>query len=172
MKFKISSNSFIFNDMYVYIIFIFINLNRLAEVCLEKGDYPKGLECIDNIEKDEQITPQNKIRAMILLSQIMCASVSSESGIVGVNSLVLLNTALELAIKNHLSYYKALIKMHLANIQVTKLVNIFFYDLKLHILLLLSIFILIFSVNNGYANFSIKFSRGSNYANFSAWRIL
>lgn len=103
-------------------------MNRLAEVCLEKGDYPKGLECIDNIEKDEQITPQNKIRAMILLSQIMCASVSSESGIVGVNSLVLLNTALELAIKNHLSYYKALIKMHLANIQVTKLVNILFFS--------------------------------------------
>lgn len=151
-------------------------MNRLAEVCLEKGDYPKGLECIDNIEKDEQITPQNKIRAMILLSQIMCASVSSESGIVGVNSLVLLNTALELAIKNHLSYYKALIKMHLANIQVTKLVNIlfFFCNLKLHILLFVIkyIILLIFSVNNGYANFSIKFSRGSNYANFSSWRIL
>ncbi|KAF3423832.1 hypothetical protein E2986_00315 [Frieseomelitta varia] len=91
---------------------------RLAEVCLETGDYPRGLEYIDNIERDEQLTPQNKIRAMILLSQIMCASVSPESGIVGVNSLVLLNRALELAIKNYLSYYKALIKMHLANIQL------------------------------------------------------
>ncbi|XP_060832174.1 anaphase-promoting complex subunit 5 [Bombus pascuorum] len=91
---------------------------RLAEVCLEKGDYPKGLEFIDRIGKEEELTPQNKIRTMILLSQIMCASVSPESGIVGVNSLVLLNTALELAVKNHLSYYKALIKMHLANIQL------------------------------------------------------
>lgn len=59
---------------------------------------------------------------MILLSQIMCASVSSESGIIGVNSLVLLNTALDFTIKNHLSYYKSVIKMHLANIQVTELV--------------------------------------------------
>lgn len=100
---------------------------RLAEVCLEKGDYPKGLECIDNIGKEEQLTPQNKIRTMILISQIMCASVSPESGIVGVNSLVLLNTALELAVKNHLSYYKALIKMHLANIQVIRLINTFFH---------------------------------------------
>lgn len=83
-----------------------------------------GLGYIGNIEKDEHMTPQSKIRAMILLSQIMCASVSSETGIVGVNSLVLLNTALELAAKNHLSYYEALIKMHLANIQVSKLVNI------------------------------------------------
>ncbi|KAK9310347.1 hypothetical protein QLX08_000342 [Tetragonisca angustula] len=91
---------------------------RLAEVCLETGNYPRGLEYIDNIERDKQLTPQNKIRVMILLSQIMCASVSPESGIVGVNSLVLLNRALELAIKNYLSYYKALIKMHLANIQL------------------------------------------------------
>ena len=104
---------------------------RLAEVCLEKGDYPRGLEYIDNIEKDEQLTPQNKIKAMILLSQIMCASVSPESGIVGVNSLVLLNRALELAIKNYLSYYKALIKMHLANIQVIKLINVLFAYLKI-----------------------------------------
>ncbi|XP_034191300.1 anaphase promoting complex subunit 5 ida [Osmia lignaria lignaria] len=91
---------------------------RLAEVYLGKGDYPKGLECINGIEKDEQITPQNKIRTMILSSQIMCASVSPENRIAGSNSLVLLNTALELAVKNHLSYYEALIKMHLANIQL------------------------------------------------------
>ena len=91
---------------------------RLAEVCLGKEDYPKGLEYIDSIEEEKQITPQNKIRAMILSSQIMCASVSPANGIVGVNSLVLLNTALQLAVQNHLSYYEALIKMHLANIQL------------------------------------------------------
>ncbi|XP_053994438.1 anaphase-promoting complex subunit 5 [Hylaeus volcanicus] len=91
---------------------------RLAEVYLGKGDYPKGLECIDSIEKDDRLTPQNKIRAMILSSQIMCASVLPENGIAGVNSLVLLNTALELAVQNHLSYYEVLIKMHLANIQL------------------------------------------------------
>ncbi|KZC12695.1 Anaphase-promoting complex subunit 5 [Dufourea novaeangliae] len=91
---------------------------RLAEVCLGKGDYPKGLECIDSIEEYEQITPQNKIRAMLLLSQIMHASVSPENGMAGVNSLVPLNTALEVAIQNHLSYYEALIKMHLSNTQV------------------------------------------------------
>ena len=40
---------------------------RLAEVCLEKGDYPKGLEFIDRIGKEEELTPQNKIRFIIFL---------------------------------------------------------------------------------------------------------
>ncbi|XP_017876328.1 anaphase-promoting complex subunit 5 [Ceratina calcarata] len=92
---------------------------RLAEVLLEKGDYPKALEYIDIIEKDDQITARDKIRAMILSSQIICASVPLEHEIAGANSLVLLNTALELAVKNHLSYHAALIKMHLANVQLT-----------------------------------------------------
>lgn len=53
----------------------------------------------------------------------MCASVSLADGMAGVNSLVLLNTALELAVQNHLSYYEALVKMHLANVQVNELIN-------------------------------------------------
>nr|XP_031826496.1 anaphase-promoting complex subunit 5 [Nomia melanderi] len=91
---------------------------RLAEVCLGKGDYLKGVDYINSIEECEQITLQNKIRAMLLLSQIMYASDSPENGMAGVNSLVLLNTALELAVQNHLSYYEALIKMHLSNTQL------------------------------------------------------
>ncbi|XP_031826496.2 anaphase promoting complex subunit 5 ida [Nomia melanderi] len=91
---------------------------RLAEVCLGKGDYLKGVDYINSIEECEQITSQNKIRAMLLLSQIMYASDSPENGMAGVNSLVLLNTALELAVQNHLSYYEALIKMHLSNTQL------------------------------------------------------
>lgn len=67
---------------------------------------------------------------MILSSQIMCASVSPANGIVGVNSLVLLNTALQLAVQNHLSYYEALIKMHLANIQVIKFVGLVNADFR------------------------------------------
>ncbi|XP_076645488.1 anaphase promoting complex subunit 5 ida isoform X1 [Halictus rubicundus] len=91
---------------------------RLAEVCLGKGDYPKGVECINSIEKCEQITPQDKIRAMLLLSQIMYVSGSPENGMARVNSIVPLNTALELAVQNHLSYYQALVKMHLSNTQL------------------------------------------------------
>ncbi|XP_015586196.1 anaphase-promoting complex subunit 5 [Cephus cinctus] len=91
---------------------------RQAEVCLAKGDYPKGLEYISTIEKTDNITPQNKVRAMILSSQIMCASILPGSGIAGSNSLVLLNSALDIAVRHHLSYYKALLEMHLANIQL------------------------------------------------------
>lgn len=91
---------------------------RQAEVSLAKGDYPNTLYLINNIEKTSNITPENKVRAMILLSQIMCISASPGNETVGINSLVILNEALELATHNHLSYYEALIKMHLANIQL------------------------------------------------------
>ncbi|KAL2712791.1 anaphase-promoting complex subunit 5 [Vespula squamosa] len=91
---------------------------RQAEVSLAKGDYPNTLHLIDNIEKISNITAENRVRTMILLSQIMCVSFLSGNETVGINSLVILNKALELATHNHLSYYEALIKMHLANIQL------------------------------------------------------
>ncbi|XP_011314211.1 anaphase-promoting complex subunit 5 [Fopius arisanus] len=91
---------------------------RLAEVALAKGDYPTGLDHISNIEKDEDLNPQNRVRAMILSSQIMNSSILPGNGITGTNSLVLLNSALEMATKYHLSYYEALVKMHLANVQL------------------------------------------------------
>lgn len=94
---------------------------RQVEVCLAKGDYPIGLEIVNSIENMKGVTPQNQVRAMLLSSQITCASIHLGSSIAGCNSIVLLNTALEIATKNHLSYYAALIKMHLANIQVFKL---------------------------------------------------
>lgn len=93
---------------------------RLAEVCLAKGDFPKGLEYISIIMKDADVTPLYIIRATLLFSQIMCASSSPGNGsAVATNCIVRLCSALELATRNHLSYYKALVKMHLANTQVS-----------------------------------------------------
>ena len=91
---------------------------RQAEVCLAKGDFPKGLEIVNSIEYMKGVTPQNRVRAMLLSSEITCASILLGSSIAGTNSIVLLNSALEITMKNHLSYYSALVKMHLANIQV------------------------------------------------------
>ncbi|XP_043461028.1 anaphase-promoting complex subunit 5 [Leptopilina heterotoma] len=92
---------------------------RQVEVCLAKGDYPNGLKIVNSIENMKGVTPQNQVRAMLLSSQITCASIHLGSSIAGCNSIVLLNNALEIATKNHLSYYAALIKMHLANIQLS-----------------------------------------------------
>ncbi|KAM0724443.1 Anaphase-promoting complex subunit 5 [Formica fusca] len=92
---------------------------KLAEVCLAKGDFPKGLEYISIIMKDADVTPLYIIRATLLFSQIMCASSSPGNGsAVATNCIVRLCSALELATRNHLSYYKALVKMHLANTQL------------------------------------------------------
>ncbi|XP_012287472.1 anaphase-promoting complex subunit 5 [Orussus abietinus] len=94
------------------------SLFRQAEVCLARGNYPKGLEFVNSIDKTKGVTPDNQVRAMILRSQIMCASTLPGSRIAGSNSIVLLNNALEMANKFHLSYYEALVKMHLANVQL------------------------------------------------------
>ena len=91
---------------------------RQAEVCLAKGDFPNGLEHVKNIEKIEGLTPDNKVRAMILTSEILSSSILPGSGMTGTNSLVLLNSALEMATRNYLSYQEADVKMHLANIQL------------------------------------------------------
>lgn len=96
--------------------------SRLAEVCLAKGDFPKGSEYIGAIEEHPDVTPPYVIRAALLSSQITCASSSPDNGTaVATNCIMRLCSALELAAQNHLSYYKALVKMHLANIQVSSL---------------------------------------------------
>lgn len=93
---------------------------KLAEVCLAKGDYPKGLEYIGAIEEHSDVTPPYVIRAALLSSQITCASSSPDNGTAVATSCIMrLCAALELAAQNHLSYYKALVKMHLANTQLT-----------------------------------------------------
>jgi len=95
---------------------------RLAEVCLAKSDFPKGLEYISAIEEYPDVTPPYIIRAALFSSQITCASSSLDNGTaVATNCIMRLCSALELAAQNHLSYYKALVKMHLANIQVSSL---------------------------------------------------
>ncbi|XP_018347045.1 PREDICTED: anaphase-promoting complex subunit 5 isoform X2 [Trachymyrmex septentrionalis] len=92
---------------------------RLIEVCLAKGDFPKGLEYIGAIEKHPHVTPPYVIRAALLSSQITCASSLPDNGTaIATNCIMRLCSALELAAQNHLSYYKALVKMHLANIQL------------------------------------------------------
>lgn len=92
---------------------------KLAEVCLAKGDFPKGLEYINVMMKDADATSLYIIRAILLSSQIMCASSSPGNGsAISTNCIMHLCSALELATRNHLSYYKALVKMHLANIQL------------------------------------------------------
>ncbi|XP_011643849.1 anaphase-promoting complex subunit 5 [Pogonomyrmex barbatus] len=92
---------------------------KLAEVCLSKGDFPKGLEYISAVEKHPDVSPPYTIRTALLSSQITCASSSPGNGMtVATNCIMRLCSALELATQNHLSYYKALIKMHLANIQL------------------------------------------------------
>ncbi|KAL0098394.1 hypothetical protein PUN28_008359 [Cardiocondyla obscurior] len=92
---------------------------KLAEVCLAKGDFPKGLEYIGAIEKHPDVMPPYAIRAALLSSQITCASSSPDNRTAIVtNCIMRLCSALELAAQNHLSYYKALLKMHLANIQL------------------------------------------------------
>lgn len=93
---------------------------RLIEVCLAKGDFPKGLEYISMLEEHADITPPRLIRAALLSSQITCASslLSNRTAVI-TNCIMRLCAALELATRNHLSYYKALVKMHLANVQVS-----------------------------------------------------
>ncbi|XP_033223750.1 anaphase-promoting complex subunit 5 isoform X2 [Belonocnema kinseyi] len=92
---------------------------RKAEVCLAKGDFPKGLKIVNSIEYMKGVTPQNRVRAMLLSSEITSASILLGSSIACCNSIVLLNSALEIATQNHISYYAALVKMHLANIQLS-----------------------------------------------------
>ncbi|XP_029166139.1 anaphase-promoting complex subunit 5 [Nylanderia fulva] len=90
---------------------------KLAEVCLAKGDFEKGLEYV-NMEH-EDATPLYTIRATLLSSQIMCASSTPDNRtVIATNCMMRLCFALELATRNHLSYYKALVKMHLANVQL------------------------------------------------------
>ncbi|KAK0177690.1 hypothetical protein PV328_001718 [Microctonus aethiopoides] len=90
---------------------------RLVEVALAKADYPTGLKYLSDIEK-QTLTAQQRVRAMILSSQIMSSSAVPGNGLAGINALVLLNSALEMATRNYLSYYEAVVKMHLANIQL------------------------------------------------------
>ncbi|XP_066585318.1 anaphase-promoting complex subunit 5 [Prorops nasuta] len=91
---------------------------RQAEVLLDKGDYLKSQKLVNDFEKTINLTPRNRVRAMILSSEIMYMSLLPEKGVIGNNCIILLNSALELASRFYLSYYSALIKMHLANVQL------------------------------------------------------
>ncbi|XP_012256347.2 anaphase-promoting complex subunit 5 isoform X2 [Athalia rosae] len=92
---------------------------RRAEVSLAKGDYPGVMELIGDIQENKGLDPLDQVRVMILSSQVMCSSRLPGLGTTGANPLFLLNTALEIADRKYLSYQQAIIKMHLANIQLT-----------------------------------------------------
>ena len=98
-----------FNSLYV---------TRLIEVYLAKHDFPEAIKLAHEIEEMENITPQQRVRVKLLISQIECSSIYPGSPQSATTSILLLNSALEIATANHLSYYKALVNLHIVNIQV------------------------------------------------------
>jgi hypothetical protein len=70
------------------------------------------------LEKLENITPQQKVRAKLQISQIKCGSVFAGTPQSATSSILLLNSALDIATSNHLSYYEALVNMYIVNVQV------------------------------------------------------
>lgn len=95
---------------------------RLAELHLYKQDYIEAHKCVsevlDNCQTDikSRIRMEIYIRALILLSEIQCASSFPDSVPSGVA--ILLNSCLSHAVEYHLDYYVALIYLHLANVQL------------------------------------------------------
>ena len=71
----------------------------------------------------EDLTPQQIIRAKLHVSQIKCGSMCAGTPESATQSILLLSSALELASKNHLSYYEALVTMHMVNCQVRNLIT-------------------------------------------------
>ena len=93
---------------------------RLVEVLFERHNFQEALKIVYELESMEDLTAQQKVRAKLLLSQIKCGSIMAGNQESATSSILLLNSALDIAKKNHLSYYEALVNMHIVNIQVTK----------------------------------------------------
>lgn len=85
---------------------------------LAKHHYPEALKLAYEIDEMDDITPQQRVRAKLQINQIECSSIHPGAPESATNSILLLNSALDIAISNHLSYYRALVNMHLANVQV------------------------------------------------------
>ncbi|XP_057337255.1 anaphase-promoting complex subunit 5 [Microplitis mediator] len=91
---------------------------RLAEIALAAGDYLVGLQFLHNVEKNKNFTARNLVQSMNIISKIINLSSTPEQGFTSINSIVLLNSALDIAKTNHLSYYEAIIKINLATVQL------------------------------------------------------
>lgn len=96
---------------------------RLAELNFTKGDYKSALSCIDhiivdNVQKvpDCKLAVNIRIRAMILLAEVHCASTNLNNFPTSV--ITILNSALSLANVYHQDLLAAVIRLHLANVQL------------------------------------------------------
>lgn len=94
---------------------------KMAELHIAKGDYQSASMCVNNVIDHCQHDPEAKliisfkIRAMILLAELQCAS---ESFNVPASTITVLNTALASANLYHLDYLSSIIQLHLANVQL------------------------------------------------------
>lgn len=95
---------------------------RLAELYLAKGDYVPAVVCLDQIigdstqKESDSIAVHLRIRAMILLAEVHCASVTMNN--VPTCIITVLNSALSLANLFHQDFYASMIQLHLANVQL------------------------------------------------------
>ncbi|XP_058790721.1 anaphase-promoting complex subunit 5 isoform X2 [Phymastichus coffea] len=91
---------------------------RMIEVLFAKHDFPKAIDLAYELDEMENITAQQKVRAKLLISQIKCGSCEAGTEGSATSSVLLLCSALDIAKKAHLSYYEALVKMYMVNVQL------------------------------------------------------
>lgn len=96
---------------------------RLGELNFTKGDYKAALGCIDhiivdNVQKvpDCKLAVNIRIRGMIFLAEVHCASISMNN--VPTSVITILNSALSLANLYHQDLLALVIRLHLANVQL------------------------------------------------------
>ncbi|KAJ8667297.1 hypothetical protein QAD02_008959 [Eretmocerus hayati] len=89
---------------------------RLVEVYFAMHDFPEALKVAHELEdmKDE-LTPQQKIRVILHLNEIHCGMYKAGTGQSACNTMLKLSEAIGIARKNHLSYYEAIVDMHIVN---------------------------------------------------------
>lgn len=90
----------------------------MIEVFYARHDFPRAMDLAYELEEMEGTTAQHKVRAKLHLCQIKCGSYQAGSEESATSSVLLLCSALDIAKKAHLSYYEALVKMHMVNVQV------------------------------------------------------
>lgn len=100
---------------------------KLMEVLFARHDFPGAIKIAYELDDDENITAQQKVRAKLWMSQIKCGSVYAGTPTSAADSVLLLSSALDIAISNHLSYYAAIVSMHIASVQVKNKPLIFFF---------------------------------------------
>ncbi|XP_014222514.1 anaphase-promoting complex subunit 5 [Trichogramma pretiosum] len=91
---------------------------RLAEVYFARHSFSEALKLAYELEAMEDTIALHKIRVKLLINQIKCGSVAAGNPQSATNCILLLNNALDIAKKNHLSYYEALVNMHIVNVQL------------------------------------------------------